>query len=130
MKRDKNKLNILVEDERPPIYVTQEEFEKYCNVIVVEDVRNTNAHKKWSRIVKERSNYTCQCCGSKENLNSHHALSFKYYFELRLDLKNGVCLCASCPRDYHSKYNLKECSPSNLIDFIKDNKTDALVNDC
>lgn len=120
MSRDKNKLNILVEDERPPIYVSKKEFVIYQNAVVVEDVRNTKAYKDWSRLVKERSDYTCQCCGSKENLNSHHGLSFKHYFELRLDLKNGICLCASCHRKYHSKYDLKKCSPSNLIDFINE----------
>ena len=89
-----NKLNILVEDDRPPIYVTQDEFEKYRDAIVVEDVRNTSAYRNWSRLVKERSDYTCQCCESKKDLNSHHALSFKYYFELRLDLLyRGLFVC-------------------------------------
>ena len=115
----KNNLNIYVEDESVPIYVTKEEAELYENAIVVEDVRNTYAHRKWSKLVKEMHNYTCKCCGTNEDLESHHVLSFKHYPVLRIDLNNGVCLCRKCHRSYHSEYDLKNSRTSTLLDFIR-----------
>ena len=117
-----NELNILIEDDNAPIYVTQEEYEIFKNAIVVEDVRTTYASRKWSKLIKEICDSTCQCCGSKDNLESHHILSFKYYPALRIDLKNGVCLCKKCHKKYHSLYNLKNCSPLSLFNFINEYK--------
>ena len=114
-----NELNIIVENENVPIYVTKEEYELFKNAKVVENVRNTYAYKKWSTLVKKSSNFTCECCKSKENLASHHFLSFKYYIGLRLDLKNGICLCSKCHNKYHSVYKLENTSPYTLFKFIE-----------
>lgn len=113
-------MNIFVEDKNVPIYVSQKEYELLKNAIVVEDVRQTYAVKKWSKLIKEMCNNTCQCCGSKHNLASHHILSFKNYFMLRIDLKNGICLCRDCHTEYHKRYDLDECSALNLFEFIED----------
>ena len=113
-----NELNILVEDDRPPIYVTREEYELYRNAVVVEDVRHSYPQRKWAQLIKEKYNSQCQCCGSKENLEAHHALSFKYYPALRLDLNNGVCLCKKCHVAYHKQYSLKDSSSGTLLDFV------------
>ena len=117
---NENNLNILIENDEAPIYVTQEEYEFILNAKVVEDARNTYAQKKWAKLIKELSDYTCECCGSKENLVAHHLISFKYCIQLRLHLKNGICLCSKCHTEYHKKYNLKVCSPLTLLNFIKE----------
>ena len=67
-----NELNIIVENENVPIYVTKEEYELFKNAKVVENVRNTYTYKKWSTLVKESSNFTCECCKSKENFNNQN----------------------------------------------------------
>ena len=122
MEEIENKLNILVENNEVPIYVTREEYEIFEKAKVVEDVRCTYAYKNWSKLIKEMCDFTCQCCGSKEDLESHHFLSFKYYIALRIDLKNGICLCRKCHRKYHSLYNLKDTSPLSLFNFINERR--------
>ncbi len=45
-------------------------------------------------MVKERANFKCEICGKTgKYLNSHHIIGRRFK-PLRLDLMNGVCLCA------------------------------------
>ena len=53
---------------------------------------------QWRKAVKERDNYTCQSCNSKEDLHSHHIKKFVDYPELRYDINNGLTLCGNCHR--------------------------------
>lgn len=115
-------LNSYIENKDVPIYLSKEEYEIFKNAKVVENVRGTYAYKKWAKLIKEASNFTCECCGSKEDLASHHFLSFKYYPFLRIDLKNGICLCSKCHNKYHSIYTLENTSPYNLFKFIEEYK--------
>lgn len=54
----------------------------------------------WAQLVKERDGWTCQQCGSMENLHAHHikprALGGKN------TLANGKTLCASCHNETHT----------------------------
>ena len=65
--------------------------------------RNYNV---WSKLVKERDNYTCQTCGDNQGrkLNSHHLNGWNAFPEQRFDLDNGVTLCTDCHKDFHSQY--------------------------
>ena len=117
-----NELNIYIENADVPIYVSKEEYEIFKKAKVVNNVRDTYAYKKWSKLIKEASNFTCECCGSKKDLASHHFLPFKYYPFLRIDLKNGICLCSKCHNKYHSIYKLEKTSPYTLFKFIEDYK--------
>jgi len=49
----------------------------------------------WSKLIKDRAGNRCQICGSVSSLNSHHIIG-RVNHVLRWDLKNGICLCASC----------------------------------
>lgn len=125
MDSNEDNLNIIVGSEDVPIHVTEDEYFIFKKAKVIEDVRHTYAMKKWSKLIKEQSNFICECCGSKEKLEAHHIFSFKYYPALSLDLKNGICLCRKCHKEYHSIYKLKDTSPYSLFNFIKnhhDNK--------
>lgn len=46
----------------------------------------------------ERDNYTCQLCGSKQNLEVHHIIPFNDFksYEKANELNNLVTLCKSC----------------------------------
>jgi hypothetical protein len=55
-------------------------------------------YKKWKKEIYERDNYTCQACGKKDKLETHHLRSWVKYPELRYELSNGTTLCEKCHR--------------------------------
>ena len=67
-------------------------------------------------MIKERDNYECQICSSKENIEAHHIESIYNNPIESLDLDNGVTLCKECHRQkIHKDIN---CS---TYDLRKDN---------
>ena len=73
----------------------------------------------WRQTVLEQDNYTCQICGSKENLHCHHIEPVKLKPEYSLDPENGIFLCEKC----HYKYGHKdECSTGQLSKMICNNR--------
>lgn len=76
----------------------------------------------WSfrKEVYERDDYTCRCCGDKKggNLVAHHLLNFSKYPELRTDINNGITLCSSCHKEFHSLYGTRDNTPNQLKDYI------------
>lgn len=64
--------------------------------------RKIAEQKQWAIDVKNRDNYTCQCCGKRGGkLRSHHIRLYSLYPKLRIDLKNGITLCATCHKKVH-----------------------------
>ena len=62
-------------------------------------------------ILEERGN-KCEWCGSEENLQIHHKLYYKYpngvkVFPWRYSNELLMCLCDSCHKKYHQKYQVK-----------------------
>ena len=57
----------------------------------------------WSKMVKDRDNYTCQVCGDNKggNLNSHHLNAWNAFPKQRFDLENGTTLCTDCHKEFH-----------------------------
>lgn len=59
--------------------------------------------------VMARNNYTCQCCGKNSNeikLVVHHLDGYNWCVERRTDETNGITLCESCHKNFHSHYGL------------------------
>ena len=54
--------------------------------------------KYWKPIVRARANYVCEICGrSGEHYQLHcHHIQGKPTMALRINLDNGICLCAGC----------------------------------
>ena len=78
--------------------------------------------KKWSKEIKERANFTCDCCGKRGcKLHSHHLNSWNTYKEQRYDLENGVCLCEHCHKEFHHIYGQGDNTKEQYIEF-KENK--------
>ena len=67
----------------------------------------------WKQTVLEQDDYTCQKCGSKENLNCHHIIPVKIEPMFSLDPDNGIVFCEECHYKYGHKTNT-ECSTGNL----------------
>lgn len=57
--------------------------------------------REWSKAVRERDNFTCQMCGSKEKLVSHHIKEWDDNPDKRYDLENGLTLCRKCHCKIH-----------------------------
>lgn len=56
----------------------------------------SHTRRTWARKVLERDDYTCQLCGSNENLEAHHIFGVTENPELAKELWNGVTYCQSC----------------------------------
>jgi len=57
----------------------------------------------WAALVKHRDGYKCTQCKSEVELHAHHIKQYKDHPELRLDLNNGLTLCANCHRKHHKE---------------------------
>jgi 5-methylcytosine-specific restriction endonuclease McrA len=55
------------------------------------------------QMVLERDNYTCQKCGSTENLQCHHILPVAVEPLLSADVDNCITLCYNCHRKAHKQ---------------------------
>ena len=63
--------------------------------------RRSSSYKSWKKQVLKRDDYTCQKCGTKENLVVHHKERFSENKELRFDIANGITLCQKCHKEVH-----------------------------
>ena len=64
--------------------------------------RNDSRVTKWRNLVFERDSYKCVNCGKEENLQAHHILKWSDYYKGRIDVDNGITLCAECHSKEHS----------------------------
>ena len=81
--------------------------------------RNSPEYFKFKQDVLSRDDYTCQCCGSKENLEVHHKYAMNQHNSLGATVSNGIVLCEKCHKNYHHNYGWKNnCSPITLKKFI------------
>lgn len=67
---------------------------------------------RWKQEVLKRDNHTCQDCGAIEGLHVHHISHWANDIYNRINIDNGITLCASC----HSKKH------PNLKTLIKSTK--------
>ena len=88
-----------------------------------EQSRHIDGYKEWVYEVKERANFTCDCCGDNRggNLVSHHLDGYHWNKEGRIDINNGVCLCEKCHKEFHRIYGNKNNTKEQYIEF-KENK--------
>lgn len=84
-------------------------FAKYRHLII--------GYLEWVKIVKIRDNFICQICTSKNKLEVHHLESFSTNKDLRTEIKNGICLCRQCHREFHYLYGKKNNSRFQFEEF-------------
>jgi 5-methylcytosine-specific restriction endonuclease McrA len=58
--------------------------------------RWNNCYGKWRSLVLEKDKHMCKMCGSKDNLEVHHILPYKYFPHHKYNVKNGITLCVKC----------------------------------
>lgn len=76
-------------------------------------------YKEWVQAVYERDGYTCQCCGDRKggNLNAHHLDGYAWNKEKRTDVSNGVTLCDSCHKAFHTTYGFNNNTKEQFAEF-------------
>lgn len=77
-------------------------------------------HAEWAYEVKLRDNFTCQCCKTIKSgsLISHHLNGYNWDKEHRYDVDNGVTLCESCHKHFHSIYGYGNNTKEQFKEFI------------
>ncbi|WP_413304429.1 HNH endonuclease signature motif containing protein [Bacillus sp. 1P10SD] len=74
---------------------------------------------RWVKEVKERDDYTCDCCGYIGlDVVAHHLDGYSWCKEKRTDVNNGVTLCTNCHDEFHSKYQIKNNTKAQYLDFF------------
>ena len=61
--------------------------------------RSDKRVRAWTKAIKKRG--SCELCGSTVHLEAHHIMRWSEYPNGRIDLKNGLCLCARCHAKQH-----------------------------
>lgn len=63
---------------------------------------------KYTEFIKKvlaRDNYTCRCCGQFQgDIETHHLDGYDWCKEKRTDETNGITLCKTCHKNFHSIY--------------------------
>lgn len=114
-------------------------FELYDNLKewkkeVTAPTRNDPEYRAMKKRVRERDNFTCQCCGyhNTEKVNHglevHHIYGYKDHLDYRTEDSNCVTLCKDCHKKYHSIYGKNNVTPFTFAKFIRDYNTYAQNN--
>ena len=109
-------------------------FELYDNLKewkkeVTAPTRNDPEYRAMKKRVRERDNFTCQCCGyhNTEKVNHglevHHIYGYKDHLDYRTEDSNCVTLCKDCHKKYHSIYGKNNVTPFTFAKFIRDYNT-------
>lgn len=88
--------------------------------------RKTYEYSEWRKSVFNKDNYTCQCCGDNKggNLVAHHLNSYHEHISQRYDINNGITLCETCHKKFHSIYKYGNNTKEQFEEFINNtNKT-------
>lgn len=82
--------------------------------------RNTPENVEWKKKVMARDNYTCQCCGKMGNhdIEAHHLNSHDWCKEKRTDETNGITLCETCHKNFHSIYGYGNNTQEQFEEWI------------
>src|SRR5690606_12326565 len=70
--------------------------------------------------VFKRDNYCCQKCSANNSIVAHHILNFSSHPDLRYEPSNGITLCDSCHKLFHSIYGITDNNDIQLKEFLAD----------
>ena len=87
-----------------------------------EEFRKCLEFRLWRNSVLEKNSRTCQKCGTKKELQTHHIQNFFSYWKLRFAIDNGITLCKKCHRKFHLKYGTRKNNKKQLCEFLERSK--------
>lgn len=85
---------------------------------VRESIESTKEYQDFRHSFLASKNFTCEKCGSTDNIHLHHIVPFAENENLRIDPNNASCLCASCHMKFHSIYGKKHNNKHQLYEFL------------
>lgn len=90
-------------------------------------IRMSSEYDEWRLSVYEKDGYSCQICGTHDDLTAHHIYPFATYPDLRLDINNGMTLCnthhsTKSPESFHSVYGCFNNTPEQLEEYINEKR--------
>lgn len=84
-----------------------------------ERIRHDPSYDVWRKSIFERDDYTCSVCGkSGGTLEAHHIDNFAQNDDKRLDIDNGVTMCAPCHKRFHLIFGQKSNTLQELQTFL------------
>ncbi|WP_020189716.1 HNH endonuclease [Kurthia sp. Dielmo] len=88
-----------------------------------EQARLVEGYGIWRNSIFSRDHYTCKKCNDSTggNLQAHHIESWDTAKELRLSISNGITLCKTCHKKFHSKYGFGKNTTNQLEEFLNYN---------
>jgi 5-methylcytosine-specific restriction endonuclease McrA len=92
-------------------YCSDECFRTWLATIEIKDWNEVRA------IVLERDHYTCQNCGSKENLEVHHVIPI-YDGGEEFNVDNCITLCHKCHNVAGRRYKLSKKGQTSLDKYL------------
>ncbi len=93
-------------DERKSVYFKGENAPRWIDGRSLKKERGILAHrlKLWRLAVLKRDKYKCQKCGQiGKNLHAHHIIPWADDKSKRLDVENGLTVCADCHDLIHGR---------------------------
>lgn len=89
--------------------------------------RHYPEYTNFIKLVMDRDNYTCQCCGQEHgDIEVHHLDSYDWCVEKRNDVTNGITLCNKCHKSFHSYYGYGNNTKQQFEEWF--GKTVELLN--
>lgn len=107
------------------LYDNLTEWKKEINA----PTRNDPEYRQMVKRVRDRDDFTCQCCGYrntnkvKHNLQVHHIFGYKDHLDYRTEDNNCITLCTDCHKGYHSIYGRDDVNPIKFIKFMREYNT-------
>ena len=88
-----------------------------------EERNNERKYQEYTDFIKrvlDRDNYICQCCQKKLNHDAevHHLDGYNWCVEKRTDDTNGITLCETCHKNFHSIYGYGNNTKQQFEEWI------------
>lgn len=85
-----------------------------------ENGRRIEGYTEFIKKVLARDNFTCKCCGieSSGNVVAHHLDGYDWCKEKRTDETNGITLCETCHKNFHSIYGYGKNTKEQFEEWI------------